>query len=267
MASSASAAAGPNLAPDSSCLDNFLDDISDLRADLKKQLCLMRELDDRCGSTAQEIDAATKAFHERRHRRASNTSPQAHLASDRWLRQTVKLIREKQRSCIEICDEKVQLSRQLYEMVDSHIQHLDRELAKLEGMIQCGEIAVPKETGAPARAAPQAGAAAAAASSSGAPRKKAAAADRLLEAELAAAQASAASGSLLEMPVDPNEPTYCLCNRVSFGNMVACDNDSCPREWFHYECVGLLDAPVGKWYCPECAPLFARGALQKKRRT
>ena len=40
----------------------------------------------------------------------------------------------------------------------------------------------------------------------------------------------------LDLPIDPNEPTYCLCNRVSFGEMVACDN-SVSREngvfiWF-----------------------------------
>ena len=34
----------------------------------------------------------------------------------------------------------------------------------------------------------------------------------------------------LDLPVDPNEPTYCLCNRVSFGEMVACDNDSVSRK-------------------------------------
>lgn len=28
----------------------------------------------------------------------------------------------------------------------------------------------------------------------------------------------------LDLPVDPNEPTYCLCNNVSYGEMVACDN-------------------------------------------
>lgn len=28
----------------------------------------------------------------------------------------------------------------------------------------------------------------------------------------------------LDLPVDPNEPTYCICNQVSFGEMVACDN-------------------------------------------
>jgi hypothetical protein len=28
----------------------------------------------------------------------------------------------------------------------------------------------------------------------------------------------------IDMPIDPNEPTYCTCNRVSFGEMVGCDN-------------------------------------------
>lgn len=28
----------------------------------------------------------------------------------------------------------------------------------------------------------------------------------------------------LDMPIDPNEPTYCICHRVSFGEMVGCDN-------------------------------------------
>jgi hypothetical protein len=29
---------------------------------------------------------------------------------------------------------------------------------------------------------------------------------------------------VLDMPVDPNEPTYCLCHQVSFGEMIGCDN-------------------------------------------
>ncbi|CAJ1967910.1 unnamed protein product [Sphenostylis stenocarpa] len=32
------------------------------------------------------------------------------------------------------------------------------------------------------------------------------------------------TGMDLDLPVDPNEPTYCFCNQVSFGAMVACDN-------------------------------------------
>lgn len=30
--------------------------------------------------------------------------------------------------------------------------------------------------------------------------------------------------SFSNMPIDPNEPRYCYCQRVSFGEMVACDN-------------------------------------------
>lgn len=25
--------------------------------------------------------------------------------------------------------------------------------------------------------------------------------------------------------LDPNEPRYCVCNQVSYGDMVACDNE------------------------------------------
>lgn len=28
-----------------------------------------------------------------------------------------------------------------------------------------------------------------------------------------------------EWTYDPNEPRYCLCNQVSYGDMVACDNE------------------------------------------
>ncbi|KAI9145425.1 inhibitor of growth proteins N-terminal histone-binding-domain-containing protein [Paraphysoderma sedebokerense] len=45
---------------------------------------------------------------------------------------------------------------------------------------------------------------------------------------------------------------YCLCRQVSYGDMVACDAEDCPYEWFHYECVGLSVQPEGQWFCPEC---------------
>ncbi|PYH90384.1 PHD finger domain protein [Aspergillus ellipticus CBS 707.79] len=52
-----------------------------------------------------------------------------------------------------------------------------------------------------------------------------------------------------------NEDTkvYCTCRSVSHGDMVACDNEDCEFEWFHWKCVGLTREPVGKWYCPQCA--------------
>ena len=32
------------------------------------------------------------------------------------------------------------------------------------------------------------------------------------------------ASDVLDMPVDPNEPTYCLCHQVSYGEMIGCDN-------------------------------------------
>ncbi|GFR83931.1 inhibitor of growth protein [Elysia marginata] len=61
-----------------------------------------------------------------------------------------------------------------------------------------------------------------------------------------------------EWNADPNEPRYCLCNQVSYGEMVGCDNNDCPIEWFHYGCVGLTQAPKGKWFCPQCTAAMKR---------
>ena len=36
---------------------------------------------------------------------------------------------------------------------------------------------------------------------------------------------------------DPPRP------QVSYGDMVACDNEDCPYEWFHYPCVGVTAPP------------------------
>ncbi|KAB0337670.1 hypothetical protein FD754_025056, partial [Muntiacus muntjak] len=55
---------------------------------------------------------------------------------------------------------------------------------------------------------------------------------------------------VLDMPVDPNEPTYCLCHQVSYGEMIGCDNPDCPIEWFHFACVDLTTKPKGKWSGP-----------------
>lgn len=101
----------------------------------------------------------------------------------------------------------------------------------------------------------------------------------------AAPAAANPTGMDLDIPVDPNEPTYCLCNQVSYGDMVACDNPNvcnfpffsyllntlftllsdgnlcfpqCKIEWFHFGCVGLKDQPKGKWYCPDCSALRNR---------
>ncbi|XP_074124248.1 inhibitor of growth protein 3 isoform X2 [Sminthopsis crassicaudata] len=72
------------------------------------------------------------------------------------------------------------------------------------------------------------------------------------------------SNNQVDWTYDPNEPRYCICNQVSYGEMVGCDNQDCPIEWFHYGCVGLTEAPKGKWYCPQCtAAMKRRGSRHK----
>lgn len=66
----------------------------------------------------------------------------------------------------------------------------------------------------------------------------------------------------MEEYIDPDEPRYCLCGDVSWGTMIACDNEeNCEREWFHLACVGLDDLPPRrtKWYCPDCRRRLRRG--------
>lgn len=68
---------------------------------------------------------------------------------------------------------------------------------------------------------------------------------------------------------DDGQQLYCYCNRVSFGNMIGCDDEACQKEWFHLQCVGLSTPPKGEWYCDECQiRREAQAKTQaKKRRT
>lgn len=97
----------------------------------------------------------------------------------------------------------------------------------------------------------------------------------LLSPDLSDALLPMQPSDVLDMPVDPNEPTYCLCHQVSYGEMIGCDNPDvrvqlfcflhivciklvfthvlclilqCPIEWFHFACVDLDTKPKGKWW-------------------
>jgi hypothetical protein len=46
------------------------------------------------------------------------------------------------------------------------------------------------------------------------------------------------------VPVDPNEPRYCVCNGVSFGEMIACENNQVCEPFllcFVVVCFGGVD--------------------------
>ncbi|KAI2650723.1 Inhibitor of growth protein 5 [Labeo rohita] len=146
--------------------------------------------------------------------------------------------------CKEYSDDKVQLAMQTYEMVDKHIRRLDADLARFENELKekldvsgyespdnrtaksktdCGLI-WPNITHVIVNMIP----------------------------EFSESILPVHPSDVLDMPVDPNEPTYCLCHQVSYGEMIGCDNPDCPIEWFHFACVDLTTKPKGKWFCPRC---------------
>ena len=57
---------------------------------------------------------------------------------------------------------------------------------------------------------------------------------------------------------DRSPAAFYHCSGVEHGQMVSCDDDDCPYQWFHLDCLKLKAFPKSKtWYCPEC---------QKRRR-
>ncbi|KAL1796079.1 hypothetical protein ACET3X_006303 [Alternaria dauci] len=68
-------------------------------------------------------------------------------------------------------------------------------------------------------------------------------------------RAEASEETELADEIDPDEPRYCICDDVSYGQMISCDNN-CDKEWFHLPCMNMTEDDIpsrrAKWYCPDC---------------
>lgn len=60
------------------------------------------------------------------------------------------------------------------------------------------------------------------------------------------------SGAISTSEKDDKLYCYCQCPYDEVSEMIACDGVDCAIEWFHFECVGIMVPPKGKWYCPDC---------------
>ncbi|XP_025786568.1 inhibitor of growth protein 5 [Puma concolor] len=158
--------------------------------------------------------------------------------------------------CKEYSDDKVQLAMQTYEMVDKHIRRLDADLARFEADLKdkmegsdfesSGGRGLKKGRGQKEKRGSRGRGRRT--SEEDTPKKK----KHKGGSEFTDTILSVHPSDVLDMPVDPNEPTYCLCHQVSYGEMIGCDNPDCPIEWFHFACVDLTTKPKGKWFCPRC---------------
>lgn len=64
-----------------------------------------------------------------------------------------------------------------------------------------------------------------------------------------------------------SDQLFCFCKGPSYGNMIACDNNDCPIQWFHYNCVGITEMPHDNqhWFCSEECRLQALARKKKKK--
>lgn len=138
-------------------------------------------------------------------------------------RAATKLVNERYARLMKLADERVRLAQSTYDLVDEHITRLDRDLSAFERDVaaQAGRRADGF-------------------------RNDAFRGDAFGD--------YGGTGTYDDSPsvANPNEPTYCVCRQVSFGEMIACEQDDCPIEWYHFGCVGLKTQPKGKWICPQC---------------
>ncbi|KAG5127137.1 hypothetical protein AAZX31_10G121600 [Glycine max] len=232
-----------------SFLEEFQANLDSLPVILQKKYALLRDLDKSLHDIQRQNEQRCEQEIEdiRRGVRSGNITPDTSVIrfSDEAL--------DEQNHSIRVADEKVALAVQAYDLVDTHIQHLDQYLKRFGEEIR-RERENAAITGVPASGSEgntKSGRGNESGTGRGGRKKT-----RQTTVTPAATEAQATAnptGMDLELPVDPNEPTYCFCNQVSYGAMVACDNPNCKIEWFHFGCVGLKEQPKGKWYCSNCA--------------
>ncbi|XP_057540474.1 PHD finger protein ING2-like [Amaranthus tricolor] len=246
-------------------VDDYLEYASTLPAELQRLLNTIRELDERSQGMINQTRQQTKFYlgiSSQSSKKGPNGEDEVGVAKLR------KEIEGTQDNALSLCTEKVLLARQAYDLIDSHIKRLDEDLNYFaEDLKQEGKLAPDEPAILPPLPIVTAPKPEKQRSAYGAPHSR-----RFnyrdwdrepdKDSELMPPPGSHKRDFPVpvdtDQPIDPNEPIYCVCHQVSFGDMIACDNEACQGgEWFHYACVGLTPETrfKGKWYCPTCREL------------
>lgn len=210
----------------------------------------MRELDIKSQELLEQVDKRSKSYFR-------NKKQKTELAS-----QEEKEIKENLKQALELGDEKIALASQTYELVDKHIRRLDLDLKKFEAELESQGQKTDYKSLTELQEKLHSRAEQSTSSSAvhhptdngknhhHKHKKGEGSHSSNTNSNTSSTPHNDARVQVvdIDMPIDPNEPTYCICGRVSFGEMVGCDNPDCKIEWFHFECVGLTSSPKGKWY-------------------
>ncbi|GMR32162.1 hypothetical protein PMAYCL1PPCAC_02357, partial [Pristionchus mayeri] len=204
-----------------------LDQLDKLPAKVQKTTKEMRELDIKCTELMKNTKLKVCGY-------VKGMKKMTKEQKNHYIAEIDKMYAEAE----ELSRAKVALATKLYDSVDEDISMMDKTTKKLEAGSRKHNDDDPG-------------------TSDGGRRKKKRKGD---ESE----EGSGLNVPAVEMPVDPNEPVYCTCHQVSFGEMICCDNPDCKVEWFHFQCVGMTAGPSNnvKWFCEACRPSFKGTANQ-----
>lgn len=237
-------------------LDDFVESIEQIPQDMKHYFSHMRSLDLRVSNT-----------YEINQKRFRQLCRDASSMSSAEIKRTWEDIKKDLTTAVEHADEKVQLSSQSYDIIDRQIRRIDIEIKKFQKDLESSRPGITEglkdqSLALDPESSSQDNVVSRKRSRDESPglgndwkrqsMKKFNSQKSVQKTFAGRTPSVPAIVPPVELSQDPNEPRYCFCRQVSYGEMVGCDNDNCRIEWFHYPCVGIFEPPKGKWYCPEC---------------
>jgi chromosome segregation ATPase len=192
-------------------LETFLENIESLPRDFQRNFALIKDLDNRVQGLEEEIKSLLSSY-EKEVKKLSEADRKANLCQ----------IQEKFDKMKEYSDDKVQLAVQMYEMVDKHIRRLDGDLARFEAEIHMKENEKRKESISTDLEVEEHNPSNDLFAKTG--RRKSSRGQLPKPSGITTPPPLGTftdpAHDVLDMPVDPNEPTYCLCHQVSLARKV-----------------------------------------------
>ncbi|CAM9101991.1 unnamed protein product, partial [Ascophyllum nodosum] len=260
-------------------LEEFIAICAHLPAELKRDLDEVSALNQFTHSITAELSRDQTEILERakaKYRVMTRPEQVASLVDEKALERA----REKRRKVDECVSEKVSITKRMYDALDTCIKNIDEAIDGLEkdvketyGVIPDLNLLAPQvaieakknELEAAAAMAAAAGAAGGLHTRGGGAMNAATAVGGANGAGLRGMITGADGSARRDDSIAANEPVYCICRQVGWGDMIGCDNEDCEHgEWFHYHCVGLenVDQDLSYWLCPGCTA----DAREKERR-
>ena len=186
------------MAKDSFYLEGYLDSLDSLPEEVKKTFTKMLELDTKNTDITKEIDAISEDYFAKVKDKRLNPR-----SRKREMEKITKLFDDAKLNS----DTKVKMAIDTYELVDKHIRKLDADLIKFEtemkeagGRLSQTESEDEDRVDEKKKKKKKSG-------------REDAEARRKAETPMSPVIPNA-DVPIVDMPVDPNEPTYCLCQQV-----------------------------------------------------